>query len=162
MILYHGSNLTVDNPKIIVPNRFLDFGNGFYTTANHEQAVSFAKKVAARKADGKATVNIYETYGDFSSDLKILAFEQADEKWLDFVSSNRNGIQITEKYDLIYGPVADDDIFRTFLLYSTGVLTKEQTLEALKVKKLFNQYVFATEKALEHLKFITAEEYENE
>ena len=34
MILYHGSNMTVENPRIIEQNRFLDFGSGFYTTTN--------------------------------------------------------------------------------------------------------------------------------
>jgi len=63
-----------------------------------------------------------------------------------------------DNYDLIYGPVADDDIFRTFILYSTGVLTREQTLEALKIKKLFNQYVFKTDKALRMLKYIGVEQ----
>lgn len=45
MILYHGSNLTVSEPRLIVQNRFLDFGFGFYTTTNRVQAISFAKKV---------------------------------------------------------------------------------------------------------------------
>ena len=34
MILYHGSNLVVSEPKLIQQNRFLDFGFGFYTTTN--------------------------------------------------------------------------------------------------------------------------------
>ena len=38
MILYHGSNVEVREPKIIVSNRTLDFGAGFYTTSNKEQA----------------------------------------------------------------------------------------------------------------------------
>ena len=41
MIIYHGSNLTVETPKILVPNRYLDFGTGFYTTTNFDQALSF-------------------------------------------------------------------------------------------------------------------------
>lgn len=32
MILYHGSNVTVDHPKLVPQNRYLDFGFGFYTT----------------------------------------------------------------------------------------------------------------------------------
>ena len=67
MILYHGSNVTVSEPRLVEQNRYLDFGFGFYTT---------------------------------------------------------------------------------------GVLTKEQTLEALKVKKLYNQLVLTSEKALSYLKFI--------
>ena len=46
MILYHGSNVTVDKPRLIKQNRFLDFGFGFYTTTNREQAVNFALKAA--------------------------------------------------------------------------------------------------------------------
>lgn len=57
-------------------------------------------------------------------------------------------------YDLIFGPVANDDVYATFTLYSAGVLTKEQTLEALKVKKLYNQMVLISEKALGYLKYI--------
>lgn len=41
MILYHGSNVVVDQPTLIQQNRFLDFGFGFYTTTNKAQAVSF-------------------------------------------------------------------------------------------------------------------------
>ena len=158
MILYHGSNLAVKSPEIITPNRFLDFGSGFYTTSNLAQAKNFADKVTARKKEGKSTVSVYEFDEACLSELKALGFESANGAWLDFVSDNRNGVERKEQYDLIYGPVADDDIFRTFILYSTGVLNREQTLEALKIKKLFNQYVFASDKALRYLKFVRAEE----
>lgn len=36
-------------------------------------------------------------------------------------------------------------ILQTFTLYSAGVLTKGQTLEALKIKKLYNQLVLSSE-----------------
>ena len=45
MILYHGSNLTVSEPRLIVQNRFLDFGFGFYTTTNRVQAISLPRKL---------------------------------------------------------------------------------------------------------------------
>ena len=45
MILYHGSNVVVSEPKLIQQNRFLDFGFGFYTTTNKKQAIGFADKV---------------------------------------------------------------------------------------------------------------------
>ena len=60
MILYHGSNLTVSNPKLVEQNRFLDFGYGFYTTTNRLQAIGFADKVTKRRKEGLPTVNIYE------------------------------------------------------------------------------------------------------
>lgn len=40
MMLYHGSNLTVSEPKLVEQNRFLDFGYGFYTTTNKTQAIA--------------------------------------------------------------------------------------------------------------------------
>ena len=60
MILYHGSNLTVSEPKLVVQNRFLDFGYGFYTTTNKVQAIGFADKVTKRRKGGNPTVSIYE------------------------------------------------------------------------------------------------------
>ena len=59
MILYHGSNVTVEHPMLIKQNRHLDFGFGFYTTTNRNQAVNFAGKVAERSKVGEATLNIY-------------------------------------------------------------------------------------------------------
>ena len=158
MILYHGSNLIVEKPKIITPNRYLDFGKGFYTTSNLEQAKNFARKVAIRNGEGTPTVNRYTFEAERLNGLKVLSFANADSAWLDFVSENRNGRMTETPYDLICGPVANDDVFRTFILYTNGILTKEQTLEALKIKRLFDQYVFATEKALSILKFEGVEE----
>lgn len=154
MILYHGSNVIVDQPKLIRKNRYLDFGFGFYTTTNREQAVNFAQKVTDRRKMGEATLNIYSVNEAVAfQECKVLQFDSPDEAWLDFVAANRQGTYQGEKYDLIYGAVANDDVYRTIALYMTGVLDKEQTLSSLKIRKLFNQLVFATEKSLQYLKF---------
>ena len=154
MILYHGSNVIVDQPKLIRQNRYLDFGFGFYTTTNREQAVNFAQKVTDRRKMGEATLNIYPVNEAVAfQECKVLQFDSPDEAWLDFVAANRQGTYQGEKYDLIYGAVANDDVYRTIALYMTGVLDKEQTLSSLKIRKLFNQLVFATEKSLQYLKF---------
>ena len=60
MILYHGSNVIVSEPRLIKQNRFLDFGYGFYTTTNKSQAISFADKVTKRRREGQKTVSVYE------------------------------------------------------------------------------------------------------
>ena len=154
MILYHGSNVIVDQPKLIRQNRYLDFVFGFYTTTNREQAVNFAQKVTDRRKMGEATLNIYSVNEAVAfQECKVLQFDSPDEAWLDFVAANRQGTYQGEKYDLIYGAVANDDVYRTIALYMTGVLDKEQTLSSLKIRKLFNQLVFATEKSLQYLKF---------
>ena len=154
MILYHGSNVTVEKPMLVEQNRFLDFGYGFYTTTNKHQAKDFALKVTDKRKIGVATLNIYEINEIIAfKECKLLSFDAPDEKWLDFVSQNRNGTYSGEKYDLVYGAVANDDVYRTVTLYMTGILSKKQTLEALKIKKLYNQLVFTTEKSLEYIKF---------
>lgn len=158
MILYHGSNLIVEQPKLVPQNRLLDFGSGFYTTTNKEQANSFAQKVALLRG-GKAIVNTYVIDEKLlTKTIKIKEFDSPDESWLEFVSANRNGVYSGEKYDLIIGAVANDDVYRTLQLYFSGLLSKEQALQALKIKKLFNQYVFASDTAVKLLKFIEAVE----
>lgn len=158
MILYHGSNVTVEQPKLIKQNRYLDFGFGFYTTTNRNQAVNFAQKVTHRRKKGKATLNIYSIDETVAfKEGRLLKFESPDEAWLDFVAANRQGTYQGKKRGFIYGAVANDDVYRTITLYMTGVLDKKQTLEALKIRKLFNQMVFATEESLKYLHFERSE-----
>ena len=154
MIIYHGSSIAVEEPRLVKQERFLDFGFGFYTTTNKSQAIAFAEKVARRRRSGVPTVSVYEIDEALAfAECSTLIFDSPDEKWLDFVQQNREGVYDGPSYDLIYGPVANDDVYTTFALYSSGVLSKEQTLDALKIKKLFNQLVFASEKALSYIRF---------
>ena len=60
MIVYHGSDRKIEIPRIVEPNRALDFGRGFYTTLNEVQAVDFARKVKDRLHAADAIVNVYE------------------------------------------------------------------------------------------------------
>ena len=155
MILYHGSNVIVDMPKLIEQNRALDFGKGFYTTENKIQAASFAEKVFRRRKTGEPIVSMYEFDEEKAfSVCKLLRFDFPDESWLDFVFSNRNLTSNEDFYELVYGPVANDDIFITFHMYADGQLTKEDTINRLKVKRLYNQLVFSSERAISFLKFI--------
>ena len=48
-----------------------------------------------------------------------------DEEWLDFVSEHRNGTYNGEQFDLIIGVVANDDVYITFQVYLSRLLTKE-------------------------------------
>lgn len=154
MILYHGSNMIVRQPKLMVQTRYLDFGNGFYTTENEEQAISFAEKVYRRKKEGTPTVNVYEVDKAVFEICSILRFDSPNDEWLDFVSDNRNGVYQGIQYEIVYGAVANDDIFATFTLYAGGQLTKEETINRLKIKKLYNQMVFSSERSISYLKFV--------
>lgn len=157
MKLYHGSNVEVRTPEILKPSRGLDFGPGFYTTLNHGQAADFAKKVVARKG-GIAVVSEFDIDESVAFPLcEVLSFDSPSEVWLDFVCSNRNGFNAAAGRDFIFGPVANDDVYRTLALYQDGQIDRESTLRRLKVKELYNQLVFATPKALSFARFVRSE-----
>jgi hypothetical protein len=43
MIIYHGSNVIVEQPQIFQGERMLDFGIGFYTTSNTDKSLAYCK-----------------------------------------------------------------------------------------------------------------------
>lgn len=157
MTLYHGSNVEVRVPRLLMPNRALDFGPGFYTTLFRGQAEDFARKVRLRKG-GEAVVNVYGIDESVAfAECRLLRFDEPDGSWLDFVTANRNGENRAEGSDLIFGPVANDDVYRTLALYREGELFREDVLKRLKIKRLYNQLVFATERALSFIRFERSE-----
>ena len=154
MIIFHGTNTIIEQPKIINRFKTLDFGEGFYTTENENQARDFAVKVYERRSPSlQPIVNCYE----FNEDLNrysVLKFETPDEKWLDFVVERRKGLVLKEKYDIIIGPIANDDVFGTITLYEAGELDTESVIKKLKIKKLYDQIVFCNEFVLKDLVFV--------
>jgi hypothetical protein len=84
-------------------------------------------------------------------ELAILRFETPDVSWFDFILANRGGIYEGPRYDVIYGPVANDTVYRCLVGYQAGLYTKEETIERLKVCELYDQMTFATETALSFL-----------
>ena len=155
MILYHGSVVEVKNPMIIIrKNRGFDFGNGFYTTTNKEQSCNFTKNVVKRTGIKTRIVSVYEfNYNNKENELDILKFNEPNFDWLEFVKQNRFSNYKGKVYDLVIGPVANDDIFPTLQAYLEGIFSAETTLRELKVKRLYNQYCFLTEKSLKFLEF---------
>lgn len=157
MICYHGSDTVVDIPKILEAKRPLDFGGGFYVTTSETQAKSWAIKVSYRSNSNHRCVNRYEfDLEKAKSQLTIIQFEAANEKWLDFICDNRNG-KFTGEYDIVIGPVADDKVYRVVVEYENGDFDKEIALKKLKAEALCDQILFHTEKALEYLKYIDTE-----
>ncbi|NDV59516.1 DUF3990 domain-containing protein [Bacteroides sp. 519] len=154
MKVYHGTDIVIEKPQITNRFKTLDFGEGFYTTENENQAQEFAVKVCKRRNSSfSPVVNCYEFNEDLTR-FSVLKFDAPDEKWLDFVVERRKGIPIIEKYDLIIGPVANDDVFGTIILYEAGQLDKESAIKRFKVKRLYNQVLFCNKSVLSHLTFI--------
>ena len=155
MIIYHGSNVVVEQPKILQSERMLDFGTGFYTTSKKEQAIEWTAQVAKRREVKDQILSVYEFDMDAAGrDLTIIRFDKPDGKWLDFVCANRKGREAVEPYDMVIGSVADDKVYTVVQFYENGVYDKEEAIRRLKVEELFDQILFHTEKALDYLRFI--------
>ena len=154
MILYHGSNVEVKNPQILISKRLLDFGTGFYTTSDFEQARKWAVRSAKIREIGKPIVSVYELDDSCFKSLKVLNFKSADKDWLHYICNHRKNQNVTDDdYDLVTGPVANDQTFRTVNNFIDGYLTEEIALQLLLPQKLKDQYTFKTEKALNFLHF---------
>lgn len=154
MLVYHGSTQVVEQPLILESARMLDFGKGFYTTMNREQAVLWAEKVAIRRKTDSRHLSIYEfDLEQAKRELRVLCFNEADASWLDFVTTCRSGRKPPQAYDIAVGPVADDNVYATLQLYEQGLFTKEEALKRLKIEVLYNQILFHTDRALEFCKF---------
>ena len=153
MILYHGSNVLVSKPKILVTNRMLDFGAGFYTTSSRKQAAKWAKTQTIRHKNGSPIISIYNIDEEVLQGISMLKFDSANREWLKFVTDNRKGMYIGKKYDLIIGPVANDNTMPVINNYMSGMIDEETALILLKPQKLSDQYAFLTEKGISILNF---------
>lgn len=157
MKLYHGSLQVVKDPRILVPNRTLDYGSGFYTTTSEQQA----REWVLRKLSGKEVgyINVYEFDESKVSSLDFLKFDNTpNEEWVDFVHSNRTVRGFSHNHDLVYGPVANDRVYAAFSLYEQGLLGKQELIAELKTYNLVDQMLFHTENSLDCIIFIKAEE----
>lgn len=158
MKLYHGSTVAVKRPNISRGRGTTDFGKGFYTTTNFEQAQKWAILKKKREGSEKAVVSSFEVPDEiFEMGYKVLHFSGANKEWLEFVVDNRRG-QRTERYDLVMGPVANDQLYATIRLYEQGVITVEAAIEMLKTHKLFNQLFFHASDTVSLLRFIESVE----
>lgn len=144
VIVYHGSNVVVPEPKIMINGHYKDFGYGFYCTNIKKQA----KRWALTKR-GESIVNIY-SYSDISSQ-KAKIFSEMTEEWLQFVMDCRRGIE--HNYDIVEGPMADDQIWDYVEDYMAGNIKKSAFWELVKFKYPTHQIVFCTEQSLRMLQF---------
>lgn len=78
MKLYHGSTVTVKSPNIQKGRKATDFGKGFYTTTNFEQAKKWAILKRNREHGKKAVVSVYEVPDNIlDREFSVLRFDGA-------------------------------------------------------------------------------------
>lgn len=101
MKLYHGSTVAVRNPNIQQGRKATDFGKGFYTTSDFEQAKKWALLKQNRGRNKKAIVSVYEVPDDILDlEFSVLQFKSVTKEWLEFVTKNRKE-EGDNSYDLI-------------------------------------------------------------
>ena len=150
MIVYHGSIEIVKNPDVEHSFRALDFGKGFYVTTVKEQAERWARRKASIYGKYSAVLNLYQMDEDMSA-LKLKTFDDGLSEWIDFVCRCRDGEEDYKQFDLIYGKVANDKVFRVVDMYHNGVWDKERALKEIRVYPSYDQYAFITQKAISML-----------
>lgn len=154
MKLYHGSTVIVRRPSLRHGRANADFGKGFYTTGNLEQAVRWANIKKEREGASRAIVSAYEFDESVMelSEVNVRRFYGADEPWLYFVADCRKSRKHT--FDIVQGPVANDKVFTTVNLFESGVLDAQAAILQLRAYKTYDQLSFHTQKVIDTLSFV--------
>ena len=168
MLLYHGSNTDIRSIDLAMCRPYKDFGRGFYLTELKDQAEKMAKRVA-KIYGGNPIVNVYEITDSFfeKADLIIRKFSDTpSEEWARFVMNNRSRsftdysnseCNLDNKYDIVVGPVADDDMAMLFRQYQNEIITFENLISGMTFRKTTNQYSFHTERSIALLRKVGVE-----
>jgi hypothetical protein len=108
-----------------------------------------------RFASGSCCVYTFEF--DLDKSLMAKPFAGLTVEWLEFVKLNRTLGGIQHNFDVVSGPVANDDTFRTIALYVEGDYTAGQAIEKLRHVRPNNQVSLHTADALRYLRLIERE-----
>ena len=154
MKVYHGSYTVIENIDFAFCRKRRDFGKGFYVTKILSQAEYWALR-KGEDNDMEGIVTEFEFDESFfeDDDLNILRFNAYSEEWLDFVVKNRLNKKDNQAhdYDIVEGPVADDDIATRVYDYIKKKVSKKQFISELIPKKLTHQICFCTVRSLQAL-----------
>jgi len=162
MVLFHGSNMEIEQINLNRCKPYKDFGTGFYTTELEEQAINMAKRTV-RLSGGKPYITKFSIDDAVFEDRNITRkiFNATTNEWALFVVNNRNRnftdlnsaeCNLDNKYDIVIGPIANDDLRLLFDLFEDRIITIEELTDRLRYKKLSNQISFHTDKAVNMLK----------
>lgn len=82
-----------------------------------------------------------------------------DAEWFDYIYRNRRA-QDTIEADVVIGPIANDTIFDTLGVLSSGLLPREAAVQLLMIGPSYTQVAIKTEKAAAQLRWLGAEKIE--
>ena len=159
MTLYHGSNIEIIKIDLDKCKPYKDFGKGFYTTPLQEQAWAMAQRTVRIYKEGTPCVTefFFDDAVLHNPCFRIKRFEKPDIEWAYFVVNNRNHnfldyaspeCNTGGKYDIVSGPVANDDITALVNVFLSGILSGEALTKELTFRQLSDQFSFHSEKAV--------------
>lgn len=157
MILYHGSNVMIEVPNLSKSKPYKDFGQGFYLSADKNQALRMAEQKTLQLLIGEPIVSEFEFDETLlqGNELKVKIFEDYSVEWANFILQNRDihNQHPIHDYDIVYGPIADDGVTFQLRRYQAGAISIEELVKELKYAKgITFQYFFGSSLALEKLK----------
>ena len=153
MLLYHGSNMAIEEIDLAKSRPYKDFGKAFYLSANEEQAREMAKfKVLT--GGGEVCITVFEFDEQDLNLLKVKRFEKYTEEWAEFVYNNRDEKQVFyHDFDLVYGPIANDTVGVQIRDLRERKISFDVFLKNLEYYKgITFQYAFCTPLAISKLK----------
>ena len=142
-----------------------DFGLGFYTTTDYQQALRWALKVSNKGRNGSPFVNMYVVEKRELEKYNPYIFKTASHNWLKYVIMNRifgadAETDICKGRDIVVGKVADDaaQIIIQHYVATYGIKRcldesdiQDRMILELKPERLTDQYCFKTDRSLELL-----------
>ena len=143
MKLYHTGTVEIPAPDIRHGRVNADFGQGFSLTPDADFTYRWARR--------DAVVNEYEL--DLTG-LAVHRFERS-AAWFDYIFHNRRA-RDTLTADVVIGPIANDTIFDTFGIISSGFLEPDDALALLRIGPEYIQVAVKTEKAAAQLRWTGA------
>jgi hypothetical protein len=154
--------MVIDRINLAKGQPYKDFGRGFYTTQYREQALAMARRTVRVFKGGVPTITVFSlddtVFGNVS--LRIRTFYEPNNEWANFVINNRNAgrqdtssleCNLDNKYDIVSGPVANDDIVLQLRLFLRGLISIPDLKKNLEYKELTSQISFHTEAAIQLL-----------
>lgn len=157
MILYHVSNTKVAVVDFGKSKPGKDFGVGFYLSEELLQAEEMSEKKALLLG-GEPTISRFEFDEEGAKADKAISykrFEKYSLEWGLFVKMNRDNKSrsILHPYDIVYGPIANDNIGYQLRRLNAEVIDIERFVKEIELKGGETyQYYFGTEKALKYLR----------
>lgn len=147
--LWHTGFAQIPQPDIHHGRRNADFGQGFYLSDD----LSFSQRWAWERRGMQTYVNAYVLN---LKGLKVKRFHR-DAEWFDYLSHNRAGAaDVLSECDVITGPIANDTLYDTWGILTSGLVGREKALYVLSNGPAYRQVAIKTEKAAARLRWLSA------